>query len=229
MGFFAMRLLVLEGNTDCAQFLIKSFDQAGFAADVVATAECVHTALSAIHYGAIVLDLGLPDGDGLSILREIREREDPTPVIVLSERTDVHDRIAGLRSGADDYIVKPVEFDELVARLEAVLRRPGQVVGRSLSIGNLVLDSHGRQAFIDGKPQILSAREIAVLEVLMQRSGRIVPKKAVVELVFGPSSNLASNAVVVYIHRLRKCLAEAGANVIIHNKRGVGYLIAEDK
>jgi DNA-binding response OmpR family regulator len=159
----------------------------------------------------------------------IRERRDAIPILVLTARAGVHDRVTGLRGGADDYLVKPFAFEELVARLEALLRRPGQLLGRSLRLGNLVFDTQSRQAFVDDAPQILSARELAVLELLMQRSERVVSKKLVEDHIFGPSYDMASNAIEVYVHRLRKQLAEHGAKVQIHTIRGVGYLIAEDK
>lgn len=141
----------------------------------------------------------------------------------------MHDRVVGLRSGADDYVVKPFAFEELLARLEAVLRRPGEFLGSSLRVGNLVLDTATRQAFIDDAPQLLSAREAAVLELLMRRKGRVVTKKLVEDHIFGMSGEIASNAVEVYVHRLRRQLAERGAKVQIHTIRGVGYLISEDK
>ena len=156
----------------------------------------------------LILDLGLPDGDGLSIVRELRHRNDPIPVLVLTARGGVHDRVSGLRGGADDYLVKPFAFDELVARLHALLRRPGQLLGSSLRLANVVFDTESRQTFIDGKPEILSSRETAVLELLMRRAGSIVPKKLVEDHIFGIAGDVASNAVEVYVHRLRKELAD---------------------
>jgi DNA-binding response OmpR family regulator len=168
-------------------------------------------------------------GDGLSILREIRQGQDPLPVLVLTARGGLQDRVNGLRGGADDYLVKPFALEELVARLEALLRRPGQLLGRSLQVANLVFDTESRQVFIDDKPQTLSAREVAVLELLMRRKGRVVSKKLVEDHIFGLSGDVASNAVEVYIHRLRKQLSERGAKVQIHTARGVGYILAEEK
>jgi DNA-binding response OmpR family regulator len=224
-----MRLLVVEDNDDLAQLLRKGLSSAGFASDVVATAAEARELLSATRYSAVVLDLGLPDDDGLSLLRELRERKDATPVLVLTARGGVRDRVTGLRSGADDYLVKPFAFEELVARVEALLRRPGDLLGRALRIANVAFDTEARQAFVDDRPQLFSAREVAVLEILMRRSGRVVPKKLVEDHLFGLSSEISSNAVEVYVHRLRKQLAEAGGRVQIHTIRGVGYLIAEDK
>ena len=243
-----MRLLLVEDNEELAQLLIQRLRAAGYETDLLTTAAEAQAAVATTRYAAMVLDLGLPDGDGLSILREIRQREDPLPVLVLTARGGLQDRVSGLRSGADDYLVKPFAFEELLARLEALLRRPGQLLGRALQIANLafdtesrivahnqqvarldVEDTESRQAFIDEKPQLLSARETAVLELLMRRKDRVVSKKLVEDHIFGLSGDVASNAIEVYIHRLRKQLSDRGAKVQIHTIRGVGYLISEEK
>jgi two-component system response regulator TctD len=224
-----MRLLIVEDNEELATLLARGLQAAGHENDVLHTAGDARAALSTTRYAAVILDLGLPDGDGLAILREIRHRNDPIPVLVLTARGSVDDRVGGLRSGADDYLVKPFAFEELVARLEALLRRPGQLLGSSLHIANLAFDTESRQAYIDGTPHVLSSRETAVLELLMRRQGRVVSKRLVEDHLFGLADDVASNAVEVYIHRLRKQLADRGAKVQIHTMRGVGYLIAEEK
>ena len=224
-----MRLLVVEDNEELARLLSERLRAEGYDADLLATAAEARAATMTTRYAAMVLDLGLPDGDGLAILREIRQRQDPTPVLVLTARGGLNDRVTGLRSGADDYLVKPFALEELVARLEALLRRPGQLLGRALQMANLAFDTESRQAFIDDKPQVLSARETAVLELLMRRKDRVVSKKLVEDHIFGLSGEVASNAVEVYVHRLRKQLSERGAKVQIHTIRGVGYLITEEK
>jgi DNA-binding response OmpR family regulator len=224
-----MRLLVVEDNQELAELLAKGLHAAGFSVDVLTTVDEAQAALASTRYAALILDLGLPDGDGLSILRELRRAKDPLPVLVLTARDSVHDRVRGLRSGADDYLVKPFAFDELVARLEALLRRPGQLLGSSLQMANIVFDTESRQTFIDGAPQILSARESAVLELLMRRKGNVVSKKLVEDQIFGLAGEVASNAVEVYVHRLRKQLTDRGARVKIHTVRGVGYVMSEDK
>jgi DNA-binding response OmpR family regulator len=224
-----MRLLVVEDNEELARLLAQRLQASGYATDLLATADEARAAVMTTRYTAVVLDLGLPDGDGLSILREIRQRKDPIPVLVLTARGGLRDRVCGLRSGADDYVVKPFAFDELIARLEALLRRPGQLLGRSLQVGNLAFDTESRQAFINEEPQVLSARETTVLELLMRRKDRTVPKKLVEDQIFGLSGDVTSNAIEVYIHRLRKQLSERGARVQIHTIRGVGYLMSEDK
>jgi DNA-binding response OmpR family regulator len=211
-----MRLLLVEDNEELAQLLTQGLRAAGYETDRLTTAAEAGAALTTTRYAALVLDLGLPDEDGL-------------PVLVLTARGGLQDRVTGLRSGADDYLVKPFALEELVARLEALLRRPGQLLGRSLQVANLAFDTESRQAFIDDKPQVLSARETAVLELLMRRKDRVVSKKLVEDHIFGLSGEVASNAVEVYVHRLRKQLSERGAKVQIHTIRGVGYLIAEEK
>ena len=224
-----MRVLVVEDNEELAQLLAQRLETAGYETDVLTTAAEAQAAVTTTRYAAMVLDLGLPDDDGLSVLREIRQHEDPLPVLVLTARGGLQDRVSGLRSGADDYLVKPFAFEELLARLEALLRRPGQLLGRSLQIANLTFDTEGRQAFIDDKPQILSANETTVLELLMRRKDRVVAKRLVEDQIFGSSRDVASNAVEVSIHRLRKQLSGRGAKVQIHTIRGVGYLMSEEK
>src|SRR5246127_3007583 len=142
-----MRLLVIEDNALLSELLAKAAE--------------ARAVLMTTTYAAVILDLGLPDGEGLSILRELRHRKDSTPVLVLTARGGVSDRVSGLRSGADDYMVKPFALEELVARLEALLRRPGQQLGSSLHIANLEFDLRSRQASIDDQPQGLSSRETA--------------------------------------------------------------------
>jgi DNA-binding response OmpR family regulator len=224
-----MRLLVVEDHEQLADLLSKGLRAAGYESDVLSTLEEASTVLRTTFYAALILDLGLPDGDGLELLRELRHRNNPIPVLVLTARGGLHDRVQGLRSGADDYLVKPFALEELVARLEAQLRRPGHLLGSSLRIANLEFDTRNRQASIDDQPQVLSARETAVLELLMRSKGRVVSKKQVEDHIFGHSGEVASNAIEVYVHRLRRQLAERGAKVQVHTIRGVGYLIAEEK
>jgi two-component system response regulator TctD len=224
-----MRLLIVEDNHKLAQLLKNGLQSAGYDVDLIASVGDAQAALATTRYAALILDLGLPDGDGMSILRELRRRKDPVPVLVLTARGGVSDRVSGLRGGADDYLVKPFAFNELVARIEALLRRPGQLLGSSLQLANVVFDAESRQAFIGEKPHIFSDRETAVLELLMRRKGNVVSKKLVEDQLFGIAGDVASNAVEVYVHRLRKQLADCGAKVRITTVRGVGYVMTEDK
>jgi DNA-binding response OmpR family regulator len=182
-----MRLLVVEDNAQLSELLTKGLRTAGYETDVLSSFEEASTVLRTTFYAALILDLGLPDGDGLALLREMRHRENPIPVIVITARGGLNDRVHGLRSGADDYLVKPFALEELIARLEAQLRRPGNLFGSSLRIANLEFDTRNRQASIDGQPQVLSARETAVLELLMRSKGRVVSKKQVEDHIFRPS------------------------------------------
>ena len=224
-----MRVLVVEDNAELVSLLIKGLAKSGFAADSVDTVGDAEGALAALQYAAVVLDLGLPDEDGLALLNRLRRQGNATPVLVLTARDGVADRVTGLREGADDYLAKPFAMEELVARLQALLRRPGNLLGRRLTFGNVALDTEGRQVFVAGTARGFPARETAVLEILLRRSGNVAPKRLFEDHLFGASGDGGSNAVEVYVHRLRKMLSDAGATVRIHTVRGVGYLMAEEK
>jgi two-component system response regulator TctD len=222
-----MRLLLVEDNERFAGLLKQGLAGAGFTVDVLTTVADATAALEMGSCDIVVLDLGLPDGDGLDVLSAMRRRRDATPVLILTARGSLKDRVTGLQSGADDYLVKPFALEELVARLQALLRRPGNLLGLALKLGNLTLDTIARQVFVEDRPMSFSAREIAVLEHLMRRSGRVVAKTLLESSLYGLSQEVGSNAVEVYVHRLRRHLDEIGASVQIHTVRGVGYLIAE--
>lgn len=224
-----MRVLIVEDNAVMSSLLMKGLAAAGLAADIMETANSAIAALQTTRFEAVILDLGLPDADGLSVLRDLRHRHDPTPVLVLSARIDLRDRIEVLHRGADDYLVKPFAFEELIARLQALLRRPASALGLLLRLGNVTIDAEARQVFVDDRPERFSAREVDALEILMRRSGRVVATRLVEDHLFGPSAEVGSNAVQVYVHRLRKQLAEAGAKVQVHTVRGVGYIMTEEK
>ena len=224
-----MRLLLVEDNERFAALLKQGLAAAGFTVDVLGSGEDAAAALQTGRFDVVVLDLGLPDRDGLDILAEMRRRGDATPVLILTARGSLKDRVTGLQSGADDYLVKPFALEELVARLQALLRRPGNLLGLALSLGNLTLDTVARQVFVGDQPALFSPREIAVLEHLLRRSGRVVAKNLLEESLYGLSQEIGSNAVEVYVHRLRRHLAEIGATVQVHTVRGVGYMIAGEK
>jgi DNA-binding response OmpR family regulator len=221
-----MRLLLVEDNERLLTLTSNALARAGFETDCVTTAADAAAALRSISYSAVVLDLGLPDGDGLGLLKRVRDRGEALPILILTARAGVEDRIRGLDAGADDYLVKPFAQEELLARIRALLRRPGGLLGGALGLGNLQLDTVSREVMVNGRLQALAPRETAVLEILLRRGGRVVPKKLVEDHLFGLSADVGSNAVEVYVHRLRKQLTEAGADVEVHTIRGVGYLIA---
>jgi two-component system response regulator TctD len=160
------------------------------------------------------------------VARRLRAERNQTPILVLTAKDAATDVIRGLDAGADDYLVKPFAQEELLARIRALLRRPGGLLGGALGLGNLQLDTVSREVMVNGRLQALAPRETAVLEILLRRGGRVVPKKLVEDHLFGLSADVGSNAVEVYVHLLRKQLTEAGADVEVHTIRGVGYLIA---
>lgn len=224
-----MRLLLIEDNERFAALLKQGLANVGFAVDVMGTARDATAGLEMGRWDVVVLDRGLPDGDGLDVLTEMRRRSDTTPVLILTAHGSLKDRVTGLRSGADDYLVKPFALEELIARLQALLRRPGNLLGLALRLGNLTLDTVARQVFVDERPIAFSAREVAVLEHLMRRSGRVVAKSLLESSLYGPAQEIGSNAVEVHVHRLRRHLVETGASVQVHTVRGVGYMIGEGK
>jgi DNA-binding response OmpR family regulator len=221
-----MRILVVEDQRDLADLLVAALRRNGFAADLMTTGRDAEEAVSQSEYAAVVLDLGLPDEDGLVVLRRLRRAGANLPVLILTARGSVADRVEGLQAGADDYLVKPFAVEELVARLHALMRRPGARLGDRLEVGDLSLDVETRQVFVRGEPQLFSGREVDLLELLMRRSGRVVQKAFAEDHLFGLENPVGSNAVEVAIHRLRKHLKAVGAQAAVHTVKGVGYMIS---
>jgi DNA-binding response OmpR family regulator len=220
-----MRLLLIEDNDELAGLVTGHLEASGYGLDRVDRVEDAISVLDTRSYAAMILDLGLPDGDGLKILRHVRSRQMPIPVLILSARGATEDRVKGLELGADDYLAKPFAFEELKARIAALLRRPGALLGAQLTIGNLAYDTQAKQASVDDRPVPLSAREAQLLELLMRRADKVVPKSSVEDQLFGLDDDFGSNAVEVYVHRLRKRLQEGQAAVTITTVRGVGYVL----
>lgn len=223
-----MRLLVVEDDSRLGEVLVENLQKSGFVADSVASAHQAYEALQNVAYDAVILDRGLPDGDGIDLLRRVRALGSNVPILILTARDAVEDRVQGLDHGADDYLVKPFATTELVSRLKALLRRPGGALGSILAAGNVMLDTIGRDIQINRCPVDLSRREIAVLEHLMRRLGRVVPKELLEEKLYGFGEELESNAVPVHVHHLRRKLEQANATAKIHTVRGVGYLLTEE-
>ena len=218
-----MRLLLVEDDRMIGDSLRAALRLEGYAVDWVRDATAAQATLSSERFDLVLLDLGLPKGDGLEVLRALRQRQDSTPVIVLTARDGVGDRVAGLDAGADDYLVKPFELDELNARIRAVLRRHSGRAQPVLRHGGVTLDPATRQVTRDGAPVLLSAREFAVLEALMQRPGALLSRAQLEDRLYGWGEEIESNAVSVYIHQLRRKL---GAE-LIQNVRGVGYFVSD--
>ena len=223
-----MRLLLVEDDRMIGASLRDALRLEGHAVDWVRDAAAAQGTLASERFDLVLLDLGLPPGppgaptlDGLDVLRSLRGRADSTPVIVLTARDGVGDRVAGLDAGADDYLVKPFELDELNARMRAVLRRHSGRAQPLLAHGGVTLDPATRQVTKDGQPVLLSAREFAVLEALMARPGALLSRAQLEDRLYGWGEEIESNAVSVYIHQLRRKL---GAD-FIQNVRGVGYFV----
>jgi DNA-binding response OmpR family regulator len=224
-----LRILLIEDEARIIELVSRALAREGFVVDAFSTCADGHEALSDIHYDAAILDLGLPDGDGLALLAAIRSCGNRLPILVLTAKDTVEDRVNGLDTGADDYLVKPFAMSELIARAKALLRRPGSALGTILSAGNVVYDTIGRDVRVASAALALPRRELAILEHLMRRLGRVMPKAVLEEKLYGIDDELESNAIPVHVHHLRRRLLDAGATVEIHTVRGIGYLLAETK
>lgn len=222
-----MRLLIVEDEARIAELVRNGLTRAGFTADTAGGAGDALAALEVGSYDAAILDLGLPDGDGLEVLAQARRAGQTIPFLLLTARDTVDDRVLGLNAGADDYLIKPFAMDELVARTKALLRRPGLALGVTLEAGNILFDSVGREVTVGGKPLPLPRRELDVLEHLLRRAGRVVPKAVLEDKLYGQDEELESNAIPVHVSHLRRKLIAAGATSEIHTIRGVGYLLEE--
>ncbi len=218
-----MRILVVEDNDSLAELLAGSLAKAGFAVDCMATLADSCAAAETARYDAVVLDRSLPDGDGLALIGRLRGAGIATPVLVLSARDRVEDRIHGLNSGADDYLPKPFAFDELLARLNALLRRPAAVLSSCMTVGNVSMDEATQEVVVGGGKLDLPRRERALLRIFIRSGGRLVTRAILEEALFSFNDDVGSNAIDVYIHRLRKRLEAVGATAAIHTERGVGY------
>jgi two-component system OmpR family response regulator/two-component system response regulator QseB len=229
-----MRLLLVEDDRMIGESLRAALRVEGHAVDWVRDVAAARATLASERFDLVLLDLGLPSGgagamaasasaDGLTVLRELRARADATPVIVLTARDGAGDRVKGLDCGADDYLVKPFEVEELKARIRAVLRRHGGRAGPALQHQGVTLDPGTKQVTRDGVPVLLSAREFAVLEALMQRPGAVLSRAQLEDRLYGWGEEIESNAVSVYVHQLRRKL---GAD-FIGNMRGVGYFLIQ--
>jgi DNA-binding response OmpR family regulator len=222
-----MRLLYVEDNEKLALNTSASLRDNGFAVDVVHTGEdAVHSARS-YDYDAVILDRGLPDIDGLAVLDIIKGDRPHTPVIICTARDTLNDRIEGLNAGSDDYLVKPFAATELVARINALMRRPGTDLGTVITSGNIRFDTADRSVTIDDKPAKFSKRELALLELFMRRIGRVLSKDSIENALYSFDEPPTMNAIEVLTHRLRKKLLDYNASSTIHNMRGIGYILQD--
>ncbi len=218
-----MRLLIVEDNQYLATSLSKAFQAKGYAVDCAPRGEDADEALHTQPYDLVILDLGLPDMDGLDLLRRVRLRKSRVPVLILSARDTLQKRVDGLNLGADDYLGKPFALAELEARAGALIRRGIGGESAVLRLGRLTLDTVGRVARIDGASLDLPRRELCLLELLLLRSGQVLNKQTLLEKLFGFDDEAGVNAIELYVHRLRKKLEPAG--IAIRTIRGLGYLL----
>ncbi|HEU4853135.1 MAG TPA: response regulator [Telluria sp.] len=216
-----MRLLLVEDDTMIGEVVLDLLRSEHYAVDWVKDGAMADTALQTNTYDLVVLDLGLPKKDGLEVLRTLRSRKDRTPVLVATARDAVSQRIAGLDAGADDYVLKPYDLDELLARIRALVRRASGRAEPHFEYKNISINPATREVAVDGNPVTLSAREWAVLEALIARPGVVLSRAQLEEKLYSWRDEVSSNAVEVYIHGLRKKLGSD----LIQNVRGVGYMV----
>lgn len=222
-----MRILLVEDNERLAEYISAGLKSAGFVPDVFGTKADAMAAFDSATYQAAILDLGLPDGDGLEIIRAQRAKSAPCPMMVLTARDGVSDRVSGLNAGADDYLLKPFAMEELIARLRAILRRPGAALSVDLRLGNISFDTASREVRVDGTVIAMPRREMEMLEHLMRRSGKVVSKRSLEESLYGFDDDVTPNSVEVLVSRLRKRLQQSGAQVSVHTLRGIGYMLMD--
>jgi DNA-binding response OmpR family regulator len=220
-----LRVLLVEDEPEMASALAAALKNYDMVVDHISTLADAEEAVSVNTYAAILLDRQLPDGDGLTLIPKLRTVGIAVPVIVLTARGDLVDRVAGLNTGADDYLGKPFAVEELLARLRAVLRRPADLPSEIIRLGQLSFDTGHREASVAGRPLDLPRRELLVLETLLRRMGRTVARASLDEAVYSIDDEIQSNALDTHISRLRRKLSEAKAGIEIHAIRGVGYLL----
>ena len=216
-----MRILLVEDDSMIGESVLEALRAEGYATDWVKDGESAEAAVRSCAYDLLVLDLGLPGKDGLEVLRSLRASKQSLPVIIATARDAVAQRVAGLDAGADDYLLKPYDIDELLARVRANLRRASGRAESVYAYKNVSINPTSKEVLVDGQPVILTSREWAVLETLLARPGLILSRSQIEGKLFGWQDDIGSNAIEVYIHGLRRKLG----NDLIQNVRGVGYLV----
>ena len=228
MQDWLMRVLVVEDDPKIASFVVKGLKQSGFAVDHVTDGESALVFARSTPFDAAVVDVMLPKLDGLSLIRKLRDENVRTPVIILSARASVDDRVRGLQAGGDDYLTKPFAFSELLARVQALIRRSTHTVEPTmLSVGDLTLDLLTREVKRGAETISLQSREFAMLEYLMRNAGRVVTKTMILEHIWDYSFDPQTNVVDVLVHRLRAKVDKDFPNKMIQTIRGVGYVLKQ--
>ena len=222
-----MRVLIVEDNDRLAKLMAEGLQRRGFSCDIACNLADADSAMDGAAYDAIVLDLGLPDGDGIDWLGAKRRARHVAPALIVTARGALEDRVAGLDGGADDYVVKPIEIEELAARIRALLRRPGPRAQTVIEIGALSFDTAARAARYEGNEIDLSRREADLLELLMRRAGTVVRRGVIEDALYSFNEPVTPNAVEAAMSRLRRKIDEAGAGGKLHTIRGIGYMLRE--
>lgn len=218
-----MKILLVEDDAILGEAVVLALQRSGIDVDWARDGIHAGNALDGYVYDAVLLDLGLPRREGLDVLRSLRSGGSSIPVMILTARDSVQDRVRGLDAGADDYLLKPFALDELLARLRALIRRTSGQAVTETQIGKLKFDTITRQVWVNDTPLMLSAREISVLEILLNKAGRVIAKEAIADRLTGWDEGVGDNAVEVYIHRLRRKLVDS--DVAIRTLRGLGYML----
>jgi len=218
-----MRVLIVEDERKVGQFILKGLEEVGYSASWVRTSSEAHDALTGNPYDLAILDLNLPDEDGLKLLQQWRLNGFNHPVLILSARDAVQDRITGLNLGADDYLAKPFSFEELLARVRALLRRQAEIKAVVFEHRGIRLDLLARTAHLDGNAVELTAREFALLELFMQNQGRVLTRALIAEKIWDVSYDFDTNLIDVYMRRLRRKLESSDGKSLFKTLRGVGY------
>jgi len=220
-----MRILLVEDSESIVEYVCVCLKDEAYIVDSVGTLSDGETALKTTVFDIVILDLTLPDGDGLDLLKILRAEGNAVPVLVLTGRDELEQRVMGLNSGADDYLTKPFALEELKARLRALLRRPESVLASTLTAGNVTFDSNTREVRVDDEVIKISRREMGVLEQLMRRFEHVVAKDALEMKLYGYDDEVSHNSLEANVSRLRKRLSQTEASVKINTLRGIGYLL----
>lgn len=218
-----MRALIIEDTEEIAECMQQSLSDMGLTSDWFTEGRHVASATDFTEYDVLILDLNLPDADGLEILKSLRDSGNPTPVLIVSARISIEDRVSGLDLGADDYLIKPFDLHEFEARVRALLRRDKDARSPTLKFGELQFDQTTREFMANGAPMSLSPRERSVLETLIRQNGSVISKDRIAQHVFSFDDDAGVSSIELYVHRLRKKLADT--DVRIATKRGLGYLL----